>query len=305
MNNNGTTFPLQTVVLSSTAATLLPTSRHFKYDRSSSSAIDPTGPGDTTVNRILNCSLSGELIPLPKQRLLPLTLYGNPWPVDTRWSPASGNSFMLLSDDGRLVVYRIDARGQDLPPKQAYSAGQGTLLGDQYDHRCDGTDLRRYAGAARADRIWFITPLIFCCTSAEEHVTNRAVRCLRSHGSGPPSPRRRTRPAVFTYQVPVFLPVFPGPPAWVSRDRRAWRPSPRTVFRGQRCAVTVPKQQPRRGGDEAGAWLRRPRRPSTACRNRAALNSSCRRARQNQRDQDSARCNVISRSSAIDFQVVD
>jgi len=44
--------------------------------------------------------------------VLPLTLYGNPWPVDdTRWSPASGTSFMLLSDNKQQVVYRIDAAG--------------------------------------------------------------------------------------------------------------------------------------------------------------------------------------------------
>lgn len=60
--------------------------------------------------------------------MLPLTLYGNPWPVDdTRWSPATGNSFMLVADNPQGLIYRIDCPG-GFPASQAYSAGQGTVL---------------------------------------------------------------------------------------------------------------------------------------------------------------------------------
>ena len=58
-----------------------------------------------------------------------VTLYGNPWPLDdTRWSPASGASFMLVSDTPTQLIYRIDALGGSFTPSTAYSAGQGTVL---------------------------------------------------------------------------------------------------------------------------------------------------------------------------------
>ncbi|MBV8062151.1 MAG: hypothetical protein JOY51_01070, partial [Nevskia sp.] len=61
--------------------------------------------------------------------VLPVNLYGNPWPLDdTRWSPASGNSFMLLSDNPAQVIYRIDALSGAFPASTPFSAGQGTLL---------------------------------------------------------------------------------------------------------------------------------------------------------------------------------
>jgi hypothetical protein len=59
-----------------------------------------------------------------------MTLYGLPWPLDdTRWSPASGSSFMLLSDAGSQLIYEINA-GNGFTPNTAFSAGQGTLLQD-------------------------------------------------------------------------------------------------------------------------------------------------------------------------------
>ena len=58
-----------------------------------------------------------------------MTLYGNPWPLDdTRWAPASGNSFILLSDPPAQLIYRIDTSTGSYIPSAAYSAGQGTLL---------------------------------------------------------------------------------------------------------------------------------------------------------------------------------
>jgi hypothetical protein len=60
---------------------------------------------------------------------LPLTLYGNAWPVDdTRWAPAS-SAFLLLTDTKSGLIYRIDKSG-GYAAGSAYSAGQGTLLQD-------------------------------------------------------------------------------------------------------------------------------------------------------------------------------
>src|SRR5579862_4740427 len=67
--------------------------------------------------------------PGPSQSVsvLPLTLFGNPWPVDdTRWAP-SGNSCLLVADTPANVIYRIDLTG-GFTPGTAYSAGQGTVL---------------------------------------------------------------------------------------------------------------------------------------------------------------------------------
>ena len=57
-------------------------------------------------------------------------LYGNPWPLDdTRWTPPSGSSFMLVSDAPAQLIYRIDnTNTTGFPTTTAYSAGQGTVL---------------------------------------------------------------------------------------------------------------------------------------------------------------------------------
>jgi hypothetical protein len=60
--------------------------------------------------------------------VLPMTLYGNPWPLDdTRWSPATGTSFMLVSDPPTQLIYQINA-ATSFAASTAYSAGQGTVL---------------------------------------------------------------------------------------------------------------------------------------------------------------------------------
>ena len=59
--------------------------------------------------------------------VLPLTLYGNAWPVDdTRWAPG-GNAVMLLSDNAAQLVYRIESTS-GFAAGTAYSAGVGTVL---------------------------------------------------------------------------------------------------------------------------------------------------------------------------------
>jgi hypothetical protein len=131
LNGDGTTFHATPVLSSSTPATLLPGNTPVTLNMTDpdSSAIDPSG------DLVIDSQQDSELVfvknvgtATQSVDVLPLTLYGNPWPVDdTRWSPASGNSFMLLSDNTQLVVYRVDALG-GFPAQQAYSAGQGTLL---------------------------------------------------------------------------------------------------------------------------------------------------------------------------------
>jgi hypothetical protein len=131
LNSDGTTFHATPTLLASTPASLLPgkTPVSLNMTDPDSSAVDPNGnlvidsQQDSELVFVKDVGTAGQIVDV-----LPLTLYGNPWPVDdTRWSPGSGNSFMLLSDNGQLFVYRIDAAG-GFPPKQAYSAGQGTLL---------------------------------------------------------------------------------------------------------------------------------------------------------------------------------
>lgn len=157
LNADGTTFHATPVLSSSTPATLLPANTPVALNMTDpdSSAIDPHG------NLVIGSQEDSELVFIKSVGtasqtvdVLPLTLYGNPWPVDdTRWSPASGNSFMLLSDNGGLVVYRIDALG-GFPASQAYSAGQGTLL---QTNTSTGVMTPVYVGMKTPHGIWFVT----------------------------------------------------------------------------------------------------------------------------------------------------
>jgi len=131
LNSDGATFHATPALMSSTPASLLPGNTPVTLNMTDpdSSAIDPNGDlvidsqQDSELVFVKNVGTGGQTVDV-----LSLTLYGNPWPVDdTRWSPSSGNSFMLLSDNQQLIVYRIDAAG-GFPRNQAYSAGQGTVL---------------------------------------------------------------------------------------------------------------------------------------------------------------------------------
>ena len=131
LNSDGATFHATPALMSSTPASLLPGNTPVTLNMTDpdSSAIDPNGDlvidsqQDSELVFVKNVGTGGQTVDV-----LSLTLYGNPWPVDdTRWSPSSGNSFMLLSDNQQLIVYRIDAAG-GFPRNQAYSAGQGTIL---------------------------------------------------------------------------------------------------------------------------------------------------------------------------------
>ena len=130
-NTDGTTFHATPVLYSSTTATLLPgaTAITLNMTDPDSSAIDPQGDLVTVSQQDSEIVyLQNPTTPNPTVSVLPLTLYGNPWPVDDiRWSPTTAGAFMLLSDNKAGLVYRIDA-ANGFTPGTLYAAGQGTLL---------------------------------------------------------------------------------------------------------------------------------------------------------------------------------
>jgi hypothetical protein len=131
LNSDGKTFHPAVVLSSSTPATAVADGSAVTLNMTDtdSSAIDPAG------DLVIDSQQDSELVFVSnvgtaKQAVsvLNMTLYGNPWPLDdTRWSPASGSSFMLVTDTPAKIIYRIDA-AQGFTPGTAYSAGQGTVL---------------------------------------------------------------------------------------------------------------------------------------------------------------------------------
>jgi len=132
LNSDGVTFHPNPVLMSSIPATSIigNTPVTLNMTDTDSSMIDPAG------DLVLDSQQDSELVFIknvasasPVVSVLNVTLYGNPWPLDdTRWSPASGASFMLVSDTPTQLIYRIDALGGSFTPSTAYSAGQGTVL---------------------------------------------------------------------------------------------------------------------------------------------------------------------------------
>lgn len=132
LNSDGKTFHSTPVIMSSSPATLLPgnTAVTLNMTDADSSAIDPSG------DLVVDSQQDSELVFVhnidttsPSVSVLPLTLYGNPWPIDdVRWAPAEGASFMLVSDNSGQLIYRIDFGGDNFPPGAAFAAGQGTVL---------------------------------------------------------------------------------------------------------------------------------------------------------------------------------
>jgi hypothetical protein len=131
LNSDGKTFHSTPVLMSSTPTTLIVgnTPATLNMTDADSSMIDPAG------DLVIDSQQDSELVFIhnlgtSKQTtsVLNVTLYGNPWPLDdTRWSPASGSSFMLVSDTPQQLVYMITAPN-GFPASTAYSAGQGTVL---------------------------------------------------------------------------------------------------------------------------------------------------------------------------------
>jgi hypothetical protein len=132
LNSDGKTFHSTPVIMSSSPATLLPgnTAVTLNMTDADSSAVDPGG------DLVVDSQQDSELVFVhnvdttsPSVSVLPLTLYGNPWPIDdVRWAPAEGASFMLVSDNSGQLIYRIDFGGDNFPPGAAFAAGQGTVL---------------------------------------------------------------------------------------------------------------------------------------------------------------------------------
>ncbi len=131
LNSDGKTFHSTPVLLSSTPATSIigNTPVTLNMTDTDSSMIDPAGDlvvdsqQDSELVFVKNIGTATQSV-----SVLNVTLYGNPWPLDdTRWSPASGTSFMLVSDNPAQLIYRIDA-ANGFVPNTAFSAGQGTVL---------------------------------------------------------------------------------------------------------------------------------------------------------------------------------
>jgi hypothetical protein len=131
LNSDGKTFHSTPVLMSSTPTTLIigSTPVTLNMTDADSSMIDPAG------DLVIASQQDSELVFIKNlgtatqsTSVLNVTLYGNPWPLDdTRWSPASGSSFMLLSDPPTGLTYLINATS-GFAPSAAFSAGQGTLL---------------------------------------------------------------------------------------------------------------------------------------------------------------------------------
>ncbi len=130
LNGDGKTFHLTTALMSSTPAILLPgkTPVTLNMTDADSSAIDPAG--DLVVDSQQDSELVFISNPGTSQSVgvLPVRLYGNPWPLDdVRWAPPGGSSFLLVSDTHAGVVYRVDA-SNGFTPGTAYASGQGSIL---------------------------------------------------------------------------------------------------------------------------------------------------------------------------------
>lgn len=131
LNGDGKSFHSTPALMSNTATTLIEgnTPMALNITDADSSAIDPAG------DLVIDSQQDSELVfvknigsPNQTTSVLNVTLYGNPWPLDdTRWSPASGTSFMLVSDNPTGLIYLISA-ANGFAPNTAYSAGQGTVL---------------------------------------------------------------------------------------------------------------------------------------------------------------------------------
>jgi hypothetical protein len=129
LNADNKTFHLTPALMGNANATNIPDGSQLTLNLTDpdSMAVDSNG------NLVVDSQQDSELVIIKNPgatqtvSVLPLTLYGNPWPVDdTRWAP-SGNSFMLLADNKAQLIYKITATA-GFTAGTAYSAGQGTLL---------------------------------------------------------------------------------------------------------------------------------------------------------------------------------
>jgi len=134
LNPDGKTFHVVAVLMGNAPALDIPSNTTIPLGPNKQGLSDPDSEAvDPSGNLVLDSQGDSVLVfisnPGPNQTIkqLPLSLYGNPWPVDdTRWVP-SGASYMLVSDTKAGLIYRVD-RTQGFSTGDMYSAGQGTLL---------------------------------------------------------------------------------------------------------------------------------------------------------------------------------
>jgi hypothetical protein len=131
LNSDGQTFHSTPTLWSSTPTTAIVGNSPVTLNMTDtdSSALDPSG------DLVVTSQQDSELVfvknpaaATPTTTVLNVTLYGNPWPLDdTRWTPSSGSSFMLVSDTPAQLIYRID-NTTGYTAGTAFSSGQGTVL---------------------------------------------------------------------------------------------------------------------------------------------------------------------------------
>ncbi len=129
LNSDNATFHLTPVLMGNATAGDLVTNAQVALNMTDpdSMAVDPSG------NLVIDSQQDSELVFVSNPgagqtvSVLPLTLYGNAWPVDdTRWAP-SGSSYMLLADNAAQLIYHITATA-GFTAGTPYSAGVGTVL---------------------------------------------------------------------------------------------------------------------------------------------------------------------------------
>lgn len=129
LNSDGKTFHASTALVGGIAASMAGGTTTLNMTDPDSMAVAPSGDlvvtsqQDSELVFVSNIGASNQTV-----SVVPLTLYGNPWPTDdTRWAPAASESFMLVSDNKAQLIYRIDSKS-GFTAGSAYSAGQGTVL---------------------------------------------------------------------------------------------------------------------------------------------------------------------------------
>ena len=155
LNSTGSTFHLTPVLMGNARAQVInPSAAGVTVDASGTAMLGnplvPNGstnnPGglqdpdsmatDSAGNLVLDSQADSELVFVSNPgaanqsvKELFLTLYSNPWPVDdTRWAPAS-SQFMLVTDTGSGLIYKITS-ASGFKAGSMYSNGQGTVLQD-------------------------------------------------------------------------------------------------------------------------------------------------------------------------------
>lgn len=128
LNSDNATFHLTPALMGNDMATNLSSNTPVALNMTDPDSMAVDSAGDLVLDSQQDSELVFIHAPGAGQTVsvLPLTLYGNPWPVDdTKWTVAG--TYMLVSDNRSQLIYRIDANG-GFAAGSAYSAGVGTIL---------------------------------------------------------------------------------------------------------------------------------------------------------------------------------